>query len=393
MPSLTGRFRKTNDIVNARQQKQNECRQKVWELIAYTLRDEVSAYRTSLSGLDAAIMALSHQITESKNTSQTLSNEIFDLNRHIISTKPAIDGINNILRDSGFQGFSLREKSGQQNVYELIRPDGSIAENLSEGERNFIAFLYFYHLVRGSFNDSDIGKDKIVIIDDPVSSMDSSALFIVSTIVREMIEICFNNADYLEQRVQGDYIKQLLILTHNVYFHKESTYKQLYRYHCVSFYTINKTNNISTVRLCERQNSKIPTEMENFNPVQNSYAALWAEYRDLNGTIPTMNVIRRILEYYFMQLCGYDGMDIRKRILEDNKDKFVDVFADGKADYSRYHLASAMLSYITAQSIGISDGLHFVDDCTEAAQCKEVFKLIFDTLEQGQHYKMMMSEL
>lgn len=108
------------------------------------------------------------------------------------------------------------------------------------------------------------------------------------------------------------------------------------------------TNNISTVRLCERQNSKIPTEMENFNPVQNSYAALWSKYRDLHGTIPTMNVIRRILEYYFMKLCGYDSVDIRKRILEDNKDKLFDVSADGKADYSRYHLASAMLSYVTA---------------------------------------------
>lgn len=218
-------------------------------------------------------------------------------------------------------------------------------------------------------------------------------MFIVSTLVREMVEICFNNADYLERRVHGDYIKQLFILTHNVYFHKEITYNQLCRYHCVSFYTINKTNNISAVRLCERQNSKIPTEMENFNPVQNSYAALWAEYRELHGTIPTMNVIRRILEYYFMQLCGYDGVDIRKRILENNKDKFVDISTDGKVDYSRYHLASAMLSYITAQSIGISDGLHYVDDCTDVVQCKEVFKLVFDTLEQGQHYRMMMSEL
>ena len=86
-------------------------------------------------------------------------------------------------------------------------------------------------------------------------------------------------------------------------------------------------------------------------------------------------------------------MDIRKRILEDNKDKFVDVSADGKADYSRYHLVSAMLSYITALSIGISDSLHYVDDCTDATQYKEVFKLIFDTLEQGQHYRMMMNEL
>lgn len=182
-------------------------------------------------------------------------------------------------------------------------------------------------------------------------------------------------------------------MTHNVYFYREITYKQVVRYHCVSFYTINKTNNISTVTICERQKQKALYEMENFNPVQNSYTSLWTEFRDLKGTVPTMNVIRRILEYYFMQLCGYDGVDIRKRILEDNKDKFVDISAEGKADYSRYHLASAMLSYITSHSIGISDGLHYVEDCTDATQCKEVFKLIFDTLEQGQHYRMMMNEL
>jgi wobble nucleotide-excising tRNase len=120
---------------------------------------------------------------------------------------------------------------------------------------------------------------------------------------------------------------------------------------------------------------------------------LWTEFRELNGTIPLMNVIRRILEYYFMQLCGYDGVDIRKRILEDNKDKFVEITEDGKTDYSRYHLASAMLSYITAQSMGICDGLHYVDDCTDIEQCKLVFKMIFEILEQGQHYRMMMGEL
>lgn len=39
-------------------------------------------------------------------------------------------------------------------------------ENLSEGERNFIAFLYFYHQVRGSMSSEEI-KEKIVVIDDP----------------------------------------------------------------------------------------------------------------------------------------------------------------------------------------------------------------------------------
>ena len=46
----------------------------------------------------------------------------------------------------------------------LALEDGTRAKKLSEGERNFIAFLYFYHLVRGS-QRSDTVKDKIVVID------------------------------------------------------------------------------------------------------------------------------------------------------------------------------------------------------------------------------------
>jgi wobble nucleotide-excising tRNase len=74
-------------------------------------------------------------------------------------------------------------------------------------------------------DDAEISKDKIAVIDDPVSSMDSSVLFIVSALVRELIGVCFNNAEYREheREVQEDYIKQIFILTHNVYFHREIT--------------------------------------------------------------------------------------------------------------------------------------------------------------------------
>lgn len=67
---------------------------------------------------------------------------------------------------------------------------GKIAENLSEGEKNFIAFLYFQQLVFGRESADGDTREKIVVIDDPVSSMDSSALFIVSAQIRKMIEVC-----------------------------------------------------------------------------------------------------------------------------------------------------------------------------------------------------------
>jgi hypothetical protein len=42
-----------------------------------------------------------------------------------------------------------------------------------------------------------------------------------------------------------------------------------------------------------------------------------------------MNVTRRNLRILLMQLCGYNGLDIRKRVLDDNRAKFVDTAEDG----------------------------------------------------------------
>jgi hypothetical protein len=91
-----------------------------------------------------------------------------------------------------------------------------------------------------------------------------------------------------------------------------------------------------------------------------------------------------------MQLCGYDGVNVRKRVLEENKDKFVETPTEGLPDYTKYHLASAMLSYISVNSVGLSDGLNYVDDCADITLYKDVFKLIFEALHQEQHYNMMM---
>jgi len=42
--------------------------------------------------------------------------------------------------------------------------------------------------------------------------------------------------------------------------------------------------------------------MENYNPVQNSYATLWSEYKELKPSLMVVNVMRQILDYYIIQL-------------------------------------------------------------------------------------------
>ena len=378
-----------NDVVAAKKSSKEKCKTEIMQYLAFMLADEVTSYKDEVARLKTEIDDVTERGKKLKKEIGELTREISELNKHNANTEAAIDSINKILRDSGFQGFSIRAKDGVENVYEIVRENGTVAENLSEGERNFIAFLYFYHRVRGSMNSEEL-KEKIVVIDDPVSSMDSTALFIVSAIVREMINVCRNNTEYLNPQVPGDYIKQLFILTHNVYFHREVTYQQVGYYNCASFYMIRKNDNVSTVKLCKRQNKEIPSEEENYNPVQNSYAALWDELRDLHSTIPALNVMRRILEYYFLQLCGYEGSDLRSIVLEkkENREKFIKQVEGEKPDMTDYQLASSLLAYINNPN-GISDGLNYVEDCEDAEAYKRVFQMIFDALGQSQHYKMM----
>lgn len=378
-----------NDVIAAKKSSKEKCKTEIMQYLAFMLADEVTSYKDEVARLEKEIKEITERGTLLRKEISELTREISELNKHNANTEAAIDSINKILRDSGFQGFSIRAKDGVENVYEIVRENGTVAENLSEGERNFIAFLYFYHRVRGSMNSEEL-KEKIVVIDDPVSSMDSTALFIVSAIVREMINVCRNNTEYLNPQVPGDYIKQLFILTHNVYFHREVTYQQVGYYNCTSFYMIRKNDNVSTVKLCKRQNKEIPSEEENYNPVQNSYAALWDELRDLHSTIPALNVMLRILEYYFLQLCGYEGSDLRSIVLEkkENREKFIKQVEGEKPDMTDYQLASSLLAYINNPN-GISDGLNYVEDCEDAEAYKRVFQMIFDALGQSQHYKMM----
>ncbi|MEZ1875797.1 AAA family ATPase, partial [Pseudomonas aeruginosa] len=91
--------------------------------------------------------------------------EIAELERATTSIQPTIDAINTLLASFGFHGFSLA-KADSGTAYVLRRPDGMDAkETLSEGERTFVTFLYFYHLLKGSDSESGVTTDRIVVFD------------------------------------------------------------------------------------------------------------------------------------------------------------------------------------------------------------------------------------
>lgn len=381
-----------NEIVATGPQKKTECTKAVFDHMAFMLKDVLDEYKNTNDQLLREIKELDENITAAKSAAENLTGDIRTLNSQTVETETAMQNINAMLKSSGFTGFELRphSNSSYNRSYEIIRCDtGRVADNLSEGEKNFIAFLYFYHQVFGSDTEDNVNTNKIVVIDDPVSSMDSSSLFIVATLTRKMIEVCRNTVDNRDAVISGNFIKQIFILTHNTYFHREVTHAYANCWDFVSFYLIRKINNKSMVKLCDAVDPDRPTTSRiNVNPVKNAYAALWEEFKEVQSTIPLMNVIRRILEHYYLQLCGFEGVTLRKVILEEHKEEFThDEF--GNEDYTKYDIASSMLSYISNNSFGINDGMNYVDEVIDPELCRIVFRMIFDCTHQEQHYKMM----
>ena len=380
-----------NDIVNDRRKKQEQCRREVMELIAFTLRDTAAEHRADVAAINKRIRTLEEEIAKSRADFRRVTVEMQALNKQGVNTEEAIMNINGLLRDSGFQGFKLRSKPGVKDTYEVVRPNGEVAADLSEGERSFIAFLYFYQLVCGNGTNAEAvdARDKIVVIDDPVSGMDGNSLFIVSSLVRGMIEVCRNSTESKAPQ----HIKQIFILTHNAHFHSEIAFREASHYGSTSFFVIRKTDNRSSVIPCVRTN-RITGEEENYDPVQSSYAALWDELKGLYGekqaSIPIKNVSRRIIRRYFLQLCGFEAADLRRIVLEDNRSVFVTEDESGEPDCEKYRLASALLSYVSSPSDIDSELID--DDLTDSDTHRRVLRLIFEVMGQAQHYSMMMGE-
>lgn len=323
-----------NRIIADQKQQREICTQQLWEHLAFLVVPYKSKYDEEQLHTSKAANQANESMQKAKRQSKDLDKKIATLRASVVNTDEVKDLMNRLLRDSGFQGFHLEKHPAHANAYQVIRMNGTVAENLSEGERNFIAFLYFYFLVKGSLDASGDTRGKIVVIDDPVSSMDSSVLFIVAAHIRELISICENNVDHRHNSAQGDYIKQIIILTHNAYFFKEVSYKHLNDYSYASYFLINKMENRSSVTLCVKHSDVALSQQENYSPVLNSYAALWQEYREVDSSITLLNVARQILEHYFIQLCGHTDTDLTKCILQENRDRFITTKEDGSEDQS-----------------------------------------------------------
>lgn len=331
---------------------------KIWKyIIESELRSVLEDYDKKAAGLNKAIDELNTKIEEKSKAKKRKINQLQELEKNITSIQPTIDGINKLLLSFGFHGFSLAK--ADNNTYKLLRPDGTDAKkNLSEGERTFITFLYFYYLLDGSESQSGMTTDRIVVFDDPVSSLDSNILFIVSSLIRKLFE---------KIREHSCHIKQVFILTHNVYFHKE-----------VSFNTKRRDKKLKEETFWIVSKKGLETKLTSYdsNPIKTSYELLWSEVRNAeHSNLTIQNTLRRIIENYFKILGGVEPDDIFKHF--EGQDQLV---------------CRSLISWINDGSHSAHDDLYCSIDGSTVDIYLQIFKEIFRRTNHMAHYRMMMGD-
>lgn len=330
----------------------------VWKFVLGEIKADLGSYKAERSGLDKAIKSLTEQITTATEDRRKKELEIRELEKQTTSVQPTIDGINAILTSFGFQGFSVAKTADGSN-YKLIRADGSEAhQTLSEGEKTFVTFLYFYHLLKGSDSESGVTNDRVIVFDDPVSSLDSDILFIVSSLIKGLFD---------EVRAGTGHIKQVFVLTHNVYFHKEVTFNPNRR---------GEAMNEETFWIVRKPALVTKVEKHLSNPIKTSYELLWSEVRNPDrSNLTIQNTLRRILENYFKILGGVDPDEIT-----------------GKFEGKEKMICKSLFSWVNDGSHYAQDDLYVTIDSSSVESYLKVFRAIFDKQGHFAHYEMMMGD-
>jgi wobble nucleotide-excising tRNase len=210
-----------------------------------------------------------------------LNNEILSIEKQIVEHHTPAEELNKDL--GSYLGHKELCFEVLDHGYRIMR-NGSPATGLSEGEKTAIAFLYFLK----SLNDKDfIIKDGIIVIDDPISSLDSNSLFCAF--------------GFMQSRVKG--AGQLIILTHNFPFFRQV--KNWFHFESeknVSFYMIESSyyegNRRSTIIPLDKLLSKYDSEYHYLFKLVYLNAKKTEPNSSLEEFYHLPNIARRLLESF-----------------------------------------------------------------------------------------------
>lgn len=395
-----------NEKVNDQDNLQKEFRNKFWIVFSHhTCNTPFTDYELVVGGNDGTmvkITTITGQIDEKTAERQRVTELINAAERSRRDIHPAIKHINRALSGIGMTSFELGASTDdfiaghlpdatKRDGYILLRTneygrkERTEVSTLSDGERNLICFLYFFHQFHENTDHSD--EKFTVVIDDPINAMDGLSSFVTSGYIRELISEVLELGSHKAHK----YVDQLIILTHSTRFHIEASYKITQtkeQQDNFGFYTIERILSPSNGDSHAKSIVMGPSGMTS---IHSEYTLLWDEVRrawDILKSAPARpqstgdpraqispligNTMRRIIESYLIHLCGIGSITQ----LGESSDA----------------ATRALMAFTNNNSHDAFDmDLHAVHNLT-IDQLFHTFKRIFAENGAEDHYNMMMSK-
>ncbi|MPB47196.1 AAA family ATPase [Campylobacter lari] len=346
-----------NNKLDNQENEKEKLEKQFWEFAIFEKKEIIEKYKKDKNEKEINKEILDKGNKTIKENIQNIENTIKEKQKEVINIQEAVDRINNYLKDLGILSFCIKIQDDEKQEYIIVREGENKPsfKTLSEGEKTLISFLYFLQLCQGKKEKNEAILDKIIVIDDPISSLSFNYIYEIAQLIKHTF---FENALY----------KQIFIFTHNLYFYHEF------------FKIINKEdkkNNITSFRIFKNQNNFSCISSLKRDEILNDYQAYWQilkEYKQEKthkAIIP--NTMRNILENFI-------GFVYAK--------KLIDIVNEYFANDIQY---KAFYRYISRESHSDRENISDVKDI-DINMFFEAFENFFNKLKHEEHYEKMMGE-
>lgn len=339
--------KKIDNIENSRR----EIKEKFWKLMQKRFDIIISQYNKKKEENEAYITEYNKKESELKEKKDKQQRIIKDNQKKIVNIDDAIDNIKSSLLDIGITDFSIEKYSDEESLYHIKREaceEDHVFQTLSEGEKMVISFLYFLERCKGEVERDSTSTNKIIIIDDPISSLSHIHIFNIGRLIHN-------------EFLRTSKYEQIFIFTHSLYFFYELT-------------NIKREERESTqklFRLIKNEHGSSFSPMK-YEEIQNDYQAYWYVIKDQNQPPALIaNCMRNIIEYFFNFV---------------EKQDYNNVFQKPELQKTNF---MAFNRYMNRESHSKGQNIFDIKEFNYS-DFKRAFELVFEHTGYSKHYKKMM---
>ena len=208
--SVNKGIKEFNTKVQEKDKTLNEIKNVFWAIMRWEYDQTILPYLDGKKDCAKKKVLLENKLNELNEKIGKNDETIRKQQSNTVNIETAIKNIKNALLNLGLDGFAIEKVENSKHLYRIVRngsDESEVFRTLSEGEKMLISFLYFIEICKGKESASETHRKKIVVIDDPISSLSHVYVFNIA----QMIQSYFTDPEIFKE--SDCKIEQVFILT------------------------------------------------------------------------------------------------------------------------------------------------------------------------------------